>query len=116
MSSRPHTVGSPAPEAVAMSPTKERLVQRTCACGGTAGISGACENCATHRLQRQRASNTKPPQAPSIVHDVLRLHGHPLDASTRAFFEPRFGHDFSRVRIHAGAEAAKSATAVNALD
>src|ERR1044072_7851222 len=115
MSSRTHTVVSPAPEDVATSPTKEWLVQRTCACGGTAGISGACENCATHRLQRQPASNTKPPQAPSIVHDVLRLNGQPLDASTRAFFEPRFGHDFSRVRIHADAEAAKSAAAVNAL-
>src|ERR1043165_1116328 len=115
MSSRTHTVVSPAPEAVATSPTKEWLVQRTCACGGTAGISGACENCATHRLQRQPASNTKPPQAPSIVHDVLRLNSQPLDASTRAFFEPRFGHDFSRVRIHADAEAPRSATAVNAL-
>ena len=29
--------------------------------------------------------------------------------------EPRFGHDFSRVRVHADAKAAKSAQAVNAL-
>jgi hypothetical protein len=29
--------------------------------------------------------------------------------------EPRFGHDFSRVRVHADARAADSARAVNAL-
>jgi hypothetical protein len=38
-----------------------------------------------------------------------------LDAATRAFFEPRFGHDFSHVRIHTDARAAESAQAVNAL-
>lgn len=90
-------------------------MQRTCACGGSAGISGECETCQSHRLQRQPASNTKPAQAPAIVQDVLRLNGQPLEASTRAFFEPRFGHDFSRVRIHAGAQAARSAAAINAL-
>jgi len=52
--------------------------------------------------------------APAIVYDVLRSPGQPLDAATRAFFEPRFGHDFSRVRVHADARAAQSATAVNA--
>ena len=40
--------------------------------------------------------------------------GKPLDNATRAYFEPRFGQDFSRVRVHAGAQAAKSAGAVNA--
>jgi len=53
--------------------------------------------------------------APPIVHEVLASPGAPLDASTRAFFEPRFGHDFSHVRVHAGAYAADSALAVNAL-
>ena len=53
--------------------------------------------------------------APSIIHDVLRAPGQPLDATTRAFMEPRFGHDFSRVRVHSDAKAAESARAVNAL-
>lgn len=39
----------------------------------------------------------------------------PLDASVRAFMEPRFGHDFSRVRVHTNERAADSARAVNAL-
>jgi hypothetical protein len=53
--------------------------------------------------------------APGIVHHVLRGPGQPLDSSTRAFFEPRFGYDFSRVRIHADAQAAESARSVGAL-
>jgi hypothetical protein len=53
--------------------------------------------------------------APTIVHDVLRSPGQPLNAETRAFFEPRFGQDFSHVRAHTDARAAKSADAVNAL-
>lgn len=54
------------------------------------------------------------PEAPGIVHDVLRSPGQPLDVSSRAYFEPRFGHDFSQVRIHADARATASARAVNA--
>jgi hypothetical protein len=49
------------------------------------------------------------------VHDVLRSPGQRLDAATRSFFEPRFGHDFSKVRIHADGKAAESAQAVNSL-
>lgn len=40
--------------------------------------------------------------------------GRPLDEASRAFFEPRFGHDFSRVRIHVGRDAATSAHAMAA--
>ncbi|MGH9764799.1 MAG: DUF4157 domain-containing protein, partial [Blastocatellia bacterium] len=45
----------------------------------------------------------------------MRSPGRALDQPTRAFFEPRFGHDFSRVRVHSDARAAESASAVNAL-
>ena len=51
---------------------------------------------------------------PPIVDDVLTSHGQPLDPEVRAFMEPRFGHDFSRVRVHAGARAAQSVEAVGA--
>jgi len=40
--------------------------------------------------------------------------GRPLSSATRNFFEPRFGFDFSRLRIHTDAEAAQSARALNA--
>lgn len=52
--------------------------------------------------------------APAIVEDVLRSPGAPLDADTRDFFEPRFGHDFSHIRIHTGPTATASADAIDA--
>ena len=39
----------------------------------------------------------------------------PLDPATRAFMEPRFGYDFSGVRVHTDGKATESARAVNAL-
>ena len=142
------------------------VLQRKCACGGSVGFSGECEECKRNKLlgkplQRKLAINepgdeyereadrvaeqvmqmpepergpgvAESPRtplvqrrvngggptgigtAPQIVHDVLNTPGQPLDASTRAFFEPRFGHDFSSVRIHADAKSAQSARAVNA--
>jgi hypothetical protein len=49
-----------------------------------------------------------------MVQKMLDSPAKPLDAKTRSFFEPRFGHDFSRVRVHADSEAAISARAMNA--
>src|ERR1039458_509494 len=99
------------------------LLQRKCACGKAAGPSGECEECKKKResgptLQRKSSHAAAPGQssaeAPPIVHDVLRSPGQPLDTASRAFMEPRFGYDFSRVRVHADSRAAKSAEAVNA--
>jgi outer membrane protein OmpA-like peptidoglycan-associated protein len=91
------------------------LLQRTCACGTHAPGGGECEECKKKRLQRQATGAHTPNVAPPIVHDVLRAPGQPLDAGTRAFMEPRFGHDFSRVRVHTDPAAAASARAVGAL-
>ncbi|MGH8072132.1 MAG: DUF4157 domain-containing protein [Candidatus Entotheonellia bacterium] len=49
------------------------------------------------------------------MHEVLSSPSEPLDAETHAFFEPRFGHDFSRVRVHTDARAAAAAREVTAL-
>ena len=51
---------------------------------------------------------------PPIVHEVIDAPGQPLDPGTRSFMEARFGHDFSRVRVHADARAAQSARAIRA--
>lgn len=65
---------------------------------------------------RRRATvKAEPPFAPPAVDEALRSPGQPLDAGVRSFMEPRFGHDFSRVRVHAGAGGAESAEAVGAL-
>jgi hypothetical protein len=67
------------------------------------------------RDEGERLSN-KPAasEAAAIVPDVLHSLGQPLDVATRAFFEPRFGHDFSRVRVHTGSSAGQSARDLNA--
>lgn len=54
-------------------------------------------------------------KVPPIVREVLRSPEEPLDPQTRAFFEARFGCDFSKVRIHTNAKAVESARAVNGL-
>jgi hypothetical protein len=51
----------------------------------------------------------------SPVHDVIgKGGGTPLDESTRASMEGRFGQDFSDVRVHTDARASESAEAVGA--
>ena len=69
----------------------------------------------SHLLQRAAISPSPVNEVPPIVHEVLRSPGQPLDAGTRSFMEPRFGHDFSGVRVHTDAKAAESAQEVNAL-
>jgi hypothetical protein len=53
-------------------------------------------------------------EAPAIVDEVLHRPGQPLDRESRAYFEPRFGRDFSAVRVHSDDIAARSAKAVGA--
>jgi hypothetical protein len=94
------------------------ILQRKCACGKDAAAGGECEECRKKRQgSLQRAATGLPPvgDVAPIVHEVLRYAGQPLDAATRAFMEPRFGHDFSRVRVHTDERAAQSARAVNSL-
>jgi hypothetical protein len=150
-----------------------RLLQRKCGCDASAEPNGGCTDCRQKRLQRSARGDgdpwpRDPADVPGVVHDVLRSPGRPLDAATRAFFEPRFGQepalrptataraasssgglmisepgdagereadrvaervtrrsdgpprpggpgfDFSRVRVHADAQAAESARAVAA--
>ena len=54
-------------------------------------------------------------EVPPIVYEVLASRGRPLDAATRAFMEPRFGFDLSRVRIHNDERANQSARSIKAL-
>ena len=100
-------------------------IRRKCSCGGT------CDTCkadkadeeqgklqrkpALSRISRLGSSASRPgTTAPAIVHEVLRSPGQPLDAATRDFMEPRFGQDFSTVRVHTATIAAQSAEAVDA--
>jgi hypothetical protein len=92
------------------------VLQRKCACGNHA-LGGQCEICGKESeapMQRKAVGSAEAHEAPPIVHEALSSPGQPLDAETRAFFEPRFGHDFSDVRAHTDAIAARSARAVDA--
>jgi hypothetical protein len=60
------------------------------------------------------ATGAGPAVAPRVVHEVLGSPGVPLDSDVRAALEPRFGQDFSQVRVHTDARAASSADAVGA--
>ncbi|CAE6792130.1 DUF4157 domain-containing protein [Nitrospira defluvii] len=148
-------------------PPSGLFIQRQCACGGSAELSGECESCKSRKflgrpIQHQlaignpgdayeveadrvaeqvldmghpasvtTARDSTPASlvrlrvnglggaaarvVPPIVEDVLASQGHPLDRATRAFFEPRFGHDFGQIRVHRDDRAARSAASVNAL-
>jgi hypothetical protein len=88
---------------------------RACVCGGRCPT---CKNQPADRIplqmKRRRPSDTEGIEAPPLVHEVLRSPGQSLDPSTREFMESGFGHDFSRVRVHADDKAAESSLALNA--
>jgi Domain of unknown function (DUF4157) len=100
-------------------------LQRKCACGGTSGPTGECEECRKKRvagMQRRLAADaqtstldSRPLTAPPVVHEVLRAPGEPLPRASRAALESRFRFDFSHVQVHTDAKAADSARAVDAL-
>lgn len=79
-------------------------------------VSRKCATCGEEENLRRKPAEAQPiaGDAPAAVHEVLRSPGQPLDAASRAYFEPRFGHDFSQVRVHSGAAVERSARDVNA--
>lgn len=80
-------------------------VQRMCA---------ECEE--EERAQRkEKGASSTSTETPSVVNEAIQSGGKPLDTGTLSFMESRFGYDFSNVKIHTGAVAAKSADAIHAL-
>ena len=98
----------------------EPRVQRACACGGRCPKCQKEHSDSGHeRVQRVHTSRVQAGgaglmTAPATVHKALRSPGQPFDPATRAFMEPRFGFDFSHVRVHLDDVAAESARDVNA--
>lgn len=96
----------------AMPQVTHGVLQRKCACGQHTFGGKECAACSKEdepTLKRSAIKhNLNPgvsPHVPGIVHDVLRSPGQPLDARSREFMEPRFGRDFSNVRVHTDARA-----------
>ena len=87
-------------------PVRALSLQRQCA---------TCED--EEELQRKPNSPYTETSGSGLdrVAATLRQGGRPLDLTTLVFMEPRFGADFSAVRIHTNSQAAESARSVNAL-
>jgi hypothetical protein len=144
--------------AVPLCPSQSGILQRKCACDGSAGMSGECEECgekqrlglqtklkvnepgdiyereadriadqvmatpappavsgAPPRIQRFAVQPTVQAEAvPASVEQAVASPGRPLEPALRQDMEQRFGHDFSRVRVHTDAAAEQSARDVNA--
>ena len=99
-------------EGVAGGATPSRCLSgRECACEEQAQPDESLPG----TVSRKAAAPGPVTQVPASVSEVVRAPGQPLEASTLAWIGPRFGHDFSRVRVHAGAQAARSAGMVDAL-
>lgn len=98
-------------------------IQRACSkCGeelssGPMAIQRKCAGCEEEdTIQAKEISGRTPDVTPDVQRQIngLRGSGQPLPGSVRAFFEPRFGYDFSGVRVHTDAGAAEAAGAINA--
>jgi hypothetical protein len=67
-------------------------------------------------VQAKQFPNKSPPASAGLQSQVqtLRRSGQPLSKSVRSYFEPRFGADFSQVRIHTDVRTAKTAKSISA--
>jgi len=68
------------------------------------------------QIQGESRESSTPTPGRSFEQDLTALQhgGEPLSDSQRSFFEPRFGADFSQVRIHRGAQAGSMARQAHA--
>jgi hypothetical protein len=92
-------------------------------------IQRECPKCEEEQsLQRQPEeeeeeilqTKSKLGEAPAVTSSLesrissLKGGGQPLDPATRSYFEPRFGRDFSSVRVHTDSNASETTKSVNA--
>jgi hypothetical protein len=93
------------PEPLLSSPTRGALQTAT----GTGGEGKLIQT----KASPAPTTTTASPQLESSL-NLLNSGGTPLPAHSRAFFEPRFGQDFSQVRLHTDANATHMADSLNA--
>jgi hypothetical protein len=81
------------------------------------GVQRMCAECEEEEKIQAKEEPGRTPSVPDGFEprfSALRGGGQPLPASERAFFEPRFGHDFANVRLHSGPAASELASSVHA--
>jgi Domain of unknown function (DUF4157)/Bacterial toxin 44 len=78
-----------------------------------------CTHCEEEEKQMQRKEmNEEETIGDNVLEsyvDNLTNNGRPLSNEVRNFYEPRFGYDFTNVKVHTDTVAAKSAQSINAL-
>lgn len=83
-------------------------------------VQRVCKGCEEEKKEQPRIQRAAAPESADTGLDVnagvsaAQRSGAPLAADVRSFFEPRFGHDFSGVRVHTGHEAARAARGMEA--
>ena len=80
-----------------------------------ARVCAGCEEDDERRIKRKARGPGIAPHAARAAADAVAAGGEPLGAAERAFFEPRFGHDLSAVRIHSDTAASRAAEGIDAL-
>jgi hypothetical protein len=82
-------------------------------------VQRKCEHCEEEdeMLQRMESTDAKAQDTGGLNNYIgsLGASGQPLSGASRKFFEPRFGYDFSDVRVHNDPSAAQSARSIDAL-
>jgi hypothetical protein len=82
-------------------------------------VQRKCKHCEADekKMQRKEIDGKETTADNSLESYVgsLSSGGQPLPNEVRNFYEPRFGYDFSNVKVHTDTIAAKSAQSINAL-
>jgi len=108
---------APDPEEPEVTAAPPHITRKCEACEAEEKVQAKCDTCegeATLQAKREDDHDSSE-EAPVAVDQALKQPGRPLDDATRGFFEPRFGADFSAVRVHTGLAADKSAKSVGAM-
>jgi hypothetical protein len=81
-------------------------------------VQRKCETCEEEQKMQRKEIETGAATADNNLENYigsLSSGGQPLADDVRNFYEPRFGYDFSNVKVHTDAVAVKSAQSINAL-
>jgi hypothetical protein len=100
----------------------DRVMRMTDPAMQPAGLRAGCASCAApvqlFSIGRQAnfgvADGAAQEAAVDEAESAISSSGQALDGASRAYFEPRFGRDFSQVRLHTSANAANSARSLQA--
>jgi len=96
-----------------------RMAEPTTINAASPAIQRRCTDCEEQeekliQTARMPSAHSEEGLDASVAAGAVRRGGTPLSPDLRAYFEPRFGHDFSQVRIHTDAEGSKAARSVQA--